>query len=164
MRQPLPSRRGVPRSGGVCRTVIHRQSGVCRTVKYRQSGVCRTVKPKNYNTIRRPFGACCSQFAWLTEAIDLENHWIMNTDCTDIKDDESVLIRVIRVQKKSNYPSATKTKKNVKITPILLKHLKSSKITKNHSRATTNCSLSLYKAIFGCCPLVVRLMSACCPL
>ena len=88
----------------------------------------------------------------------------MNTDCTDITDEESVLIRVIRVQKKSNYPSATKTKKNVKITPILLKHLKSSKITKNHSRATTNCSLSLYKAIFGCCPLVVRLMSACCPL
>ena len=66
--------------------------------------------------------------------------------------------------KKSNYPSATKTKKNVKITPILLKHLKSSKITKNHPRATTNCSLSLYKVIFGCCPLVVRLMSAWCPL
>ena len=83
----------------------------------------------------------------------------MNTDCTDITEEESVLIRVIRVQKKSNYPSATKTKKNVKITPILLKHLKSSKITKTHSRATTNCSLSLYKAIFGCCPLVVRFKS-----
>ncbi|MBR6131138.1 MAG: hypothetical protein IKQ20_04695, partial [Bacteroidales bacterium] len=35
---------------------------------------------------------------------------------------------------------------------------------KNHSRATTNCSLSLYKAIFGCCPLVVRSLSDCCPI
>ena len=39
-----PSPRGVPHSGGVCRTIKHRQSRVCRTIKHRQSRVCRIVR------------------------------------------------------------------------------------------------------------------------
>ena len=41
----IPSRRGVPRSGGVCRTIKPISFWVCRTIKPISFWVCRTISP-----------------------------------------------------------------------------------------------------------------------
>ena len=91
----------------------------------------------------------------------------MNTDCADRTDEESVLIRVFRVQKDPiniKIPRISQNRKNVKIALFLPKRLKTNKMVKYHPCFITTYPLVFYKTNAGCCPLDVRLMSACCPL